>query len=87
MEPKIFILDEPTKGVDVGAKHEIYNHINKIALNKSAVLIISSEIEELMGICDKILVISKGQIAGEFTRDMFNQDEIMKMAIREKGAL
>ena len=82
--PKLFILDEPTRGVDVGAKFEIYTKINDLAAGRSGVLIISSEIEELMGICDRILVMSAGQITGELPRNQFNQDRIMEYAI-ERG--
>jgi ribose transport system ATP-binding protein len=81
MNPKILLLDEPTKGVDVGSKYEIYNYINKIALAGAAVLIISSEMEELIGICDKIIVMSKGEIAGKLERKEFNQEVLLKLAI------
>ncbi len=81
MEPKIFILDEPTRGIDVGAKLEIYNYINQLAASGSTVLFISSEMEELMGICDRILVMSKGQLAAEIPRESFDQELIMKRAI------
>ncbi len=81
MEPKIFLLDEPTRGIDVGAKLEIYNYINQLAAHGSTVLFISSEMEELMGICDRILVMSKGQLTGEIPRERFDQELIMKRAL------
>lgn len=81
MSPKIFILDEPTKGIDVGAKYEIYNYINEIALRKGAVLVVSSEMEELMGICDRILVMSQGELTGELLREEFAMDKMLKCAI------
>lgn len=81
LEPKIIILDEPTKGVDVGAKYEIYNIINNMAKNKATVLFISSEMEELMGMCDRILVMRKGEIIKDFCKGEYNQEEIIKLAI------
>ncbi len=85
MEPRVFILDEPTRGVDVGAKLEIYNDINALALRGSAVLFISSEMEELMGVCDRILVMSQGRIAAEVPRVEFDQERMMRYAIGGKG--
>ena len=81
MDPKIFILDEPTKGIDVGAKYEIYNHINNIALKKGAVLVVSSEIEELSGICDRMLVVCKGELVADIPRDGFDVEKILTFAI------
>jgi ABC-type sugar transport system ATPase subunit len=80
-EPKVFILDEPTRGIDVGAKYEIYQYINNLAKNKSTILFISSEMEELMGVCDKIVVMSDGQISGEISRDEFDQEVLLKLAM------
>ena len=82
--PKVFILDEPTRGVDVGAKYEIYTHINTLANEGSAILFISSEMEELMGICDSIIVMSHGKITGELERGDFSQEKLMRLAIGEK---
>jgi len=81
--PNILIVDEPTRGVDVGAKHEIYTILNKIADEDAGVLIISSEIEELMGVCDRIVVMGYGEMLGSFTREEFNKEEILRMAFRE----
>ena len=67
-EPSIFIMDEPTRGIDVGAKYEIYAIIDRLAADGGGVLFISSEIEELLAICDRILVMSRGEIVGEFDR-------------------
>ena len=80
--PFVFILDEPTKGVDVGSKFEIYTEINNLAQNRSAVLFISSEMEELMGVCDRILVMRAGEISGDLKRDEFSNETILKYAIR-----
>ena len=81
-EPNVFILDEPTKGVDVGAKYEIYSIIQNLAKEKSAVIMVSSEIEELMGICDRILVMSNNKFTGSFMRNEdYNPEEIMKCSV------
>jgi ABC-type sugar transport system ATPase subunit len=79
-KPKIFILDEPTRGIDVGAKFEIYTHMNNLAKNNSALLFISSEMEELMGVCDRIMVMCRGEITGELQREDFSQDALLKLA-------
>ncbi len=84
-EPKIFFLDEPTRGVDVGAKYEIYSIINDLAKNKSSILIVSSEMEELMGMCDRILVMSHNKITGELEKGEYSQEGIMKAAIATGG--
>ena len=63
--PQVLILDEPTRGIDVGAKYEIYTIINKLAEEGKGVLVISSEMPELLGICDRIYVINEGRIVGE----------------------
>ena len=81
--PNILIVDEPTRGVDVGAKYEIYTILKDIALNGDGVLFISSEIEELMGMCDRILVMSYGELIGSTVRKDFNREEILRMAFRE----
>lgn len=81
--PSILIVDEPTRGVDVGAKLEIYTIIDDIAANGTAVLFISSEIEELIGMCDRILVMGFGEILGEFERAQFDREDILRTAFRE----
>jgi len=83
--PSILIVDEPTRGVDVGAKYEIYSIINEIAAKGAAVLFISSELEELLGVCDRILVMGFGEILGIFTREEFNRERILQTAFREGG--
>jgi ribose transport system ATP-binding protein len=80
-DPKIFILDEPTRGVDVGAKFEIYSIIVDLAKTGSAVLFISSEIEELIGTCDRILVLKDGRISGEVAQSEFDQEKILELAL------
>jgi ABC-type sugar transport system ATPase subunit len=79
--PRVFLLDEPTRGIDVGAKYELYNHINDLALERSAVLFISSEMEELMGVCDRIMVMCRGRITGELRRQDYGQEALLRMAI------
>lgn len=81
--PKMLIMDEPTRGVDVGAKAEIYKIINSLAKNGSGILLISSEMEELIGTCDRILVMRKGEISGEVLKDDFTQENIIKYALEE----
>jgi len=84
-EPALFILDEPTRGVDVGAKYEIYAIADRIAAAGNGILFISSELEELMGLCDRILVMSRGEIRREFARRPFVQEDIMRAAFREEA--
>jgi ribose transport system ATP-binding protein len=84
--PSIFIMDEPTRGVDVGAKYEIYSIVNRLAEEGTGILFISSELEELMGMCDRILVMSQGEIVGEFVRSEFQQEQILRAAFREEMA-
>jgi ribose transport system ATP-binding protein len=81
-KPRLFILDEPTRGVDIGAKAEIYRIINALVDEGCAVLMISSEMEELIGMCDRILVMSNGEITGSFNRKEFNQERILEAAMR-----
>lgn len=82
-KPNIFIVDEPTRGIDVGAKYEVYSILNDFAAKGTGVLIISSEIEELMGTCDRILVMSKGEIVGEFKMKEFEKEKIVGSAFRQ----
>ncbi len=79
-KPHILILDEPTRGIDVGAKQEIYRLISKLAEEGYAVVMISSELPEVIGLSDRILVVADGQIAGELERPEFDQDKILNYA-------
>ena len=79
--PKVLILDEPTRGVDVGAKAEIHRLILNLAAQGLAVLLISSELPELFSLSDRILVLKKGQVNGEFKRGDFSQAAVMQAAI------
>lgn len=85
-EPQLFILDEPTRGVDVGAKHEIYAIIDSLAATGSGVLLISSELEELMGTCDRIMVMAQGEITGVFAREDYSEAAIIAAAFKEMAA-
>lgn len=78
---KVLIIDEPTRGVDVGAKVEIYNLINELSRKGVAILVISSETSELMGICDRILVMRKGQIQGELAKRDYSEEGILRLSI------
>jgi ribose transport system ATP-binding protein len=79
--PSIFLLDEPTRGVDIGAKFEIYSIIAQMATNGATILMVSSEIEELIGICDRILVMKDGRITGEIKKSDFDQETIIRYAL------
>ncbi|GAA3226509.1 multiple monosaccharide ABC transporter ATP-binding protein [Nonomuraea helvata] len=76
-EPDVLILDEPTRGIDVGAKYEIYTIINRLADQGKAVLVISSELPELLGLCDRIYTLSEGRITGEVPRQEATQENLM----------
>ena len=83
--PAIIILDEPTRGVDIAAKLEIYTMIDRLAADGCGILLISSEIEEAMAMCDRILVMSRGEIVGAFPHARFDQEAIMRTAFRAAG--
>ncbi|MFB6367521.1 sugar ABC transporter ATP-binding protein [Paenibacillus elgii] len=78
--PQVFILDEPTRGVDIGAKKEIYDLMNQLVSRGVAILMISSELPEVLGMSDRILVMHEGRIAGEFARGEATQEKIMHCA-------
>lgn len=79
--PKIILLDEPTRGIDVGAKLEIYEIINRLTAEGKAVLLVSSELPELIGMSDRILMLHEGRIGGEFTRAEATQERLMAAAM------
>ncbi|MDF2891081.1 MAG: D-xylose transporter ATP-binding protein [Clostridia bacterium] len=83
-DPDILILDEPTRGIDVGAKHEIYKLMTMLAKQGKAVIMVSSELPELIMMCDRIYVMAKGEITGMLTRDEFTQEKIMAYATATK---
>ena len=79
-QPKILILDEPTRGVDVGAKTEIYATINELAAEGMAIILVSSELSEIINMCDNVCVVHEGRITGRLSREEFSQDKIMHFA-------
>ena len=81
-KPSVLILDEPTRGIDIGARCEIYQLILDLADRGTAVLIISSELEELLGLCDRILVMARGEIRDELRRAQFDRERILRAAIQ-----
>ena len=84
---RVLILDEPSRGIDVGAKIEVYNLINELAKEGKAILVITSEIPELLGICDRVVVMARGRVSGTLTREEANQEAIMTLAVgaEERG--
>jgi len=82
--PDVLILDEPTRGIDVGAKYEIYSIINKLASEGHGVILISSELPEILGVCDRIYVMSEGRVVGELDAKDASQEIIMKYIMSQK---
>lgn len=81
-DPMVLILDEPTRGIDVGAKYEIYKLMCQLAKQGVAVILISSELPEVIGMCDRVVVMSRGKITGELLREEFSQAKIMTLAVK-----
>ena len=81
-DPTVLLLDEPTRGIDVGAKYEIYQLILELAKKGKTVIMVSSEMPELLGVCDKILVMSGGRLSGEVDAKTTTQEEIMTLAAK-----
>ncbi|HDP35538.1 MAG TPA: sugar ABC transporter ATP-binding protein [Candidatus Hydrogenedentes bacterium] len=79
-QSKVLIFDEPTRGVDVGAKVEIYRLMNAVAANGVAILMITSELPEALGMCDRLIVMREGVVTGELTRDEADQEKVMRLA-------
>jgi putative multiple sugar transport system ATP-binding protein len=84
-DPDVLILDEPTRGIDVGAKYEIYTIINELAAAGKGIVFISSEMPELLGMCDRIIVMSEGELVGEMAASEASQEKIMHMIIKTDG--
>lgn len=84
-EPDILILDEPTRGIDVGAKYEIYTIINQLADEGKSIIFISSELPEILGICDRVYVMNEGRIVGELNREDASQESIMRCIMQSNG--
>lgn len=81
-EPKVLILDEPTKGIDVGSKNEIYQIINDLAAEGIAIIMISSELPELMAMSDRYIVMAEGRVAGELSKEEASTSKIMELAVK-----
>ncbi len=86
MTPSVLIVDEPTRGVDVGAKAEIYRLLRTLADQGVAVIVISSDMEEVLGICDRIAVMHEGAIAGVLDRPQFSEQRVMDLAFGKTAA-
>jgi rhamnose transport system ATP-binding protein len=80
-DPQVLILDEPTRGIDIGVKEEFYDMIGMLAADGRAILLISSELPELLSLCDRILVMSEGQLTAEISRADATQEKIMQAAV------
>ena len=80
LDPKVVIVDEPTRGIDIGAKQQIYSFIATLAEEGRSVIVVSSEMPELIGICDRILVMRAGQIVGEVAGEHMTETEIVVLA-------
>ncbi|RUZ51078.1 L-arabinose ABC transporter ATP-binding protein AraG, partial [Mesorhizobium sp. M7A.F.Ca.US.003.02.2.1] len=81
---RVLIVDEPTRGIDVGAKSEIYELLYQLAQDGMAIVVVSSELPEVMGICDRILVMCGGRVSAELTRDQFAERAILAAALPDQ---
>ena len=81
MKPRVLIFDEPTRGIDVGSKSEIYALMRALADSGVGVLMISSDLEEVIGVSDRIAVMHEGRIAGILPRDRFSEEAVMQLAV------
>lgn len=80
VDPKVILMDEPTRGIDVGAKSEIHRLLRELARAGIGILVISSELPELIGLCDRVLVVREGRIAGEVSGNEMTEEAIMRLA-------
>jgi len=78
--PRVFLLDEPTRGVDIGAKQEIYRLMEELAATGAAVLFVSSDLEEILGMSDRVLVLHEGRLSGELPRNELSEEAVMRLA-------
>lgn len=81
-EPKILLLDEPTRGIDVGAKAEIYQLINNLAKQGMAIIVVSSELPEVIGISDRIVIFCEGELTGEYAQEEATQEKLLQSATK-----
>jgi ribose transport system ATP-binding protein len=85
--PRLLILDESTRGIDVGAKQDIYRLLVKLVEQGVGILLVSSELEELLGLCDRILVLHRGRLNGEFPHDRFDRHALLGAAFGQSAAV
>ena len=83
-DPEVLILDEPTRGIDVGAKYEIYGIINRLVAMGKSVIMISSELPEILGMCDRIYVMNEGKMVAEMTAQEASQEKIMAAILKSE---
>jgi ribose transport system ATP-binding protein len=86
MKPKVLLLDEPTRGIDIGAKREIYALMEELARQGMAILFVSSDLEEVIGMSDRVLVMHEGRLSGELARAELGEEAIMRLATGQKAA-
>ncbi|MOA31077.1 Xylose import ATP-binding protein XylG [compost metagenome] len=84
LKPKILILDEPTRGIDIGAKHEIYKLINQLVQQGISVIVVSSELPEVLGLSDRVLVMHQGRIKASLVNQGLTQEQVMEAALRSE---
>jgi len=84
-KPRILLLDEPTRGIDVGSKREIYRLMENLAAEGVAILFVSSELEEILTMSDRVIVMQDGRIAGELTRSELSEEAVMRLATAAEG--
>jgi ribose transport system ATP-binding protein len=87
IRPRVLLLDEPTRGVDVGAKREIYTIMENLASQGVAILFVSSEMEEVLGMSDRVFVMHEGRITGELSQDELSEEAVMRLATGKTKAL
>ena len=87
MQPRLLLLDEPTRGIDVGSKAEIYDLVHRLAGEGLAVLFVSSDMEELLSLADRGLVMHEGRLAGELARDQLSEENVMRLAAGAVGGI
>ena len=80
LKPRVLLLDEPTRGVDIGAKREIYRLMDRLAADGVTILFASSEMEEILGMADRVLVMHEGRLSGELPRDDLSEEAVMSLA-------
>lgn len=80
MKPKVIVMDEPTRGIDVGAKTEIHRLLRELARSGMGIIVISSEMPELLGLSDRVLVVREGRLAGELGADEMSEETVIRLA-------